>query len=246
MTSTDLILAILIFATALLYASVGHAGASGYLAAMALMAIAPPVMKPSALTLNIVVAIIATTKFYRRGAFSWHLWWPFALTSIPCAYLGGMLTVPGYIYKPIVGLVLIYSGWRSLQFAHQPYTVVAVRPHLYLLLGIGAVLGFLSGLTGVGGGIFLSPLLLLLQLAEVRVISGTVAAFILVNSISGLLGVITTAPTLPLALPYWAVAAISGGFIGAEYGSKRLCNSTIQKLLAGVLVLAGVKMLMVV
>ena len=116
----DIILTALIFVAALLFSSVGHAGASGYLAAMALMGIAPALMKPAALTLNILVAIIATTKYYRVGAFSWHLFWPFALASMPLAYLGGTLTLPGHIYKPLVGAVLIYPAWRSFRTAHQP------------------------------------------------------------------------------------------------------------------------------
>jgi len=239
----DIILSVLILIAALLYSSVGHAGASGYLAAMALMGISPAVMKPTALTLNILVAVIATTKYYRVGAFSWHLFWPFALPSIPYAYLGGALTLPGHIYKPLVGGVLIYAAWRSFRTAHHPAQAASSRPHLSLLLLAGAALGFLSGLTGVGGGIFLSPLLLFFRWAEVKVISGIAAAFILVNSIAGLLGVITTAPELPSALPYWAIAAVVGGFIGAEYGSKRMGNSTIQKLLALVLFISGVKMI---
>lgn len=239
----DIILAALIFVAALLYSSVGHAGASGYLAAMALMGIAPAVMKPAALMLNILVAIIATAKYYRVGAFSWHLFWPFALASVPFAYLGGSLTLPDHIYQPLVGAVLIYSAWRVYRSALSTVKIVDVRPRLSLLFLAGAALGFLSGLTGVGGGIFLSPLLLLFRWAEVKVISGIAAAFILVNSIAGLLGVITTSPELPSALPYWAVAAVAGGLVGAEFGSKRLGNPTIQKLLAVVLVIAGLKMI---
>lgn len=243
MSFEDLFLAALILIAALLYSAVGHAGASGYLAAMALMGISPVEMKTTALTLNILVAVIATAKYYRVGAFSWHLFWPFALASIPFAYLGGGLTLPSHIYKPFVGVVLIYAAWHSFRSAHQPAQAAKGRPHLSWLLLAGAALGFLSGLTGVGGGIFLSPLLLFLRLAEVKVISGIAAAFILVNSIAGLLGVISSATVLPAALPYWAVAAVVGGYVGAEYGSKRLGNPAIQKLLAVVLVVAGAKMI---
>lgn len=243
MVFQDIILAALILVAALLYSLVGHGGASGYLAVMALAGMSPDVMKPTALTLNILVAAIAITKYYRVDAFSWQLFWPFAIASMPFAYLGGALTLPGHIYKPLVGVVLVYSAWRSFRTAHFPARVSIARPPMLVLLFAGAALGFLSGLSGVGGGIFLSPLLLFFRWADVKVASGIAAAFILVNSIAGLLGVLTSAPALPPALPYWAIAAVVGGFVGAEFGSKRLGNPTIQKLLAVVLLIAGVKMI---
>jgi uncharacterized protein len=243
METEAIVLTALIFAAAVLYSSVGHAGASGYLAAMALVGLAPEVMRPTALTLNILVAVIATAKFVKVGAFSWRLFWPFALTSVPLAYAGGMLELPGHIYKPLVGLVLLYAAWRSFRTAKRPAPPTVARPHVVILLATGAAIGFLSGLTGVGGGIFLSPLLLFFRWAEMKTISGIAAAFILVNSIAGLLGVLTTAPVLPPALPFWGVAAVAGGYIGAEYGSRRLGNPAIQKLLAVVLVIAGAKMI---
>lgn len=242
LTSTDWILTALILLAALLYSSVGHAGASGYLAAMALLGIAPDVMKPTALALNILVALIATTRFYRAGAFSWRLFWPLAIASTPCAYLGGLLTLPGHWYKILVGAVLLYAAWRSFQGAAQPGSENRTVA-LPVLFAVGAGLGLLSGLTGVGGGIFLSPLLLLLRWADTRTIAGVSAAFILLNSIAGLLGVMTTSPTLPAALPLWAMAAIMGGFIGAGYGSKQFGNATLRRLLAVVLVIAGIKMI---
>jgi uncharacterized protein len=239
----SVILAVLIFITALLYSSVGHAGASGYLAAMALMGMSPAVMKPTALSLNILVAIIATFKFYRVGAFSWRLFLPLALTAVPCAYVGGLLTLPTHIYKPVIGIILLYAAWYSFRTAAKS-SQYPVRPVSFPpLLFTGTVLGFLSGLTGVGGGIFLSPLLLFFRWAEIKTISGVAAAFILVNSIGGLIGVMSKATVLPDALPIWAFVVVIGGFIGAEYGSKRFGNPTIQKLLALVLVIAGVKMI---
>jgi uncharacterized protein len=243
METEAIVLTALIFAAAILYSSVGHAGASGYLAAMALVGLAPEVMRPTALTLNILVAVIATAKFVKVGAFSWRLFWPFALTSVPLAYIGGMLELPGHVYKPLVGLVLLYAAWRSFRTAKRPAPPTVARPPVALLLATGAAIGFLSGLTGVGGGIFLSPLLLFFHWAEMKTISGIAAAFILVNSIAGLLGVLTSAPALPAALPFWGVAAVAGGYLGAEYGSRRLGNPAIQKLLAVVLVIAGAKMI---
>jgi len=239
----DILLTALIFIAAVLYSSVGHGGASGYIAAMALTGVSATVMKPSALALNILVATVATTKYYRVGAFSWPLFWPFAIASVPFAYLGGMLTLPGHIYKPLVGAVLLYTAWRSFRTAQQPPQSIQPRPPMPWLLSSGAGLGLLSGLTGVGGGIFLSPLLLFLRCADVKVISGTAAAFILVNSVAGLAGAMASAPSLPTALPFWAAAAVVGGFIGSEFGSKRLGNPTIQKILAVVLAIAGIKMI---
>lgn len=244
METSDALLAILILLAALLYSSVGHAGASGYLAAMALLGVAPAVMKPVALSLNILVAAIATFKFNRAGAFSWPLFWPFALTSIPFAFLGGWVTLPGHYYKPLVGVILIYTAVYSFRSASRAEATTNTHAPILLRLLVGAALGFLSGLTGVGGGIFLSPLLLLLGWAPIKVISGVAAAFILVNSIAGLLGVLQTTVTLPPALPYWALAAVAGGFIGAEYGSRRLANPVLKKLLALVLGIAGAKMIL--
>lgn len=240
---TIISLTVLIFAAATLYSSVGHAGASGYLAAMALFGLAPLEMKPSALALNILVATISTTKYLRAGCFSWKIFWPFALASVPFAYIGGYVNLPSIYYKPIVGIVLIYSAWRFFKDVNTPD--YSIRTPKIIGVGVsGAGIGLLSGLTGVGGGIFLSPLLIFLRWAEIKQVSGIAAAFILVNSIAGLLGFLATkTPQLPPALPIWALAAVAGGFIGSEYGSKRFGNPAIKKLLAIVLLVAGGKMI---
>lgn len=232
----------LIFVAAALYASVGHAGASGYLAAMALFGVVPAEMKPAALVLNILVATIASWKFWRAGAFSWRLFWPVALASIPMAYLGGQFSLPGHFYKPLVGAVLLYAAWRFYR-GNDFSARDTVPPPYALAMLAGAGMGFLSGLTGVGGGIFLSPLFLFFGWGRIREVSGVAAVFILVNSAAGLLGAMTKGITLPPHLPYWAVAAVAGGYMGAEFGSKRLPGSKMQKLLALVLVIAGVKMI---
>ncbi len=244
-TTDDVFISALFFFTALLYASVGHAGASGYLATMALMGMEPAFMKPTALGLNILVAAIATFKFYRVGAFSLRLFIPLVATSIPCAFIGGLVTVPGHVYKPLIGLVLIYSAWRSFATASTPLPMPPRNIERNYLLLAGALLGFLSGISGVGGGIFLSPLLLFLRAAQPKVISGIAAAFILVNSISGLLGSLSQGASLPQPFPYWAVVVIVGGYLGAEIGSKRLANPAILKMLGVVLLFAGIKMLAV-
>lgn len=237
----NLLLAALIFLAAVLYSSVGHAGASGYLAAMALFGVAPDVMKPTALVLNVFVATIATLRFYRAGCFDGKIFWPLALVSVPAAFLGGYLTLPGDLYKPVVGAVLLYAAWRS--FAAAPVERETAAPHRGWLLASGAGLGFLSGITGVGGGIFLSPLLILFAWAPTRKVSGIAAAFILVNSIAGLAGVMTKHPVLPDALPVWVVAAVLGGVIGSGNGASRFGSATLKRVLALVLLVAGGKMI---
>ena len=192
-----------------------------------------------------MVACLGVWQFRRAGYFSWRLFWPLAIASIPCAYIGGTLTLSGHLYKPVLGVVLIYSAWHIFRTLREPELPVVERPALWVLLSAGSVLGFLSGLTGVGGGIFLSPLILYYRWAKVKTVSGIAAAFIFVNSIAALTGVAKLAPTLPSALPYWAVAAVMGGLIGAEYGSKRLGNPVIKKLLSLVLLIAGMKMIAV-
>jgi uncharacterized membrane protein YfcA len=234
----------LIFLAALLFSSVGHGGASAYLAAFALMAVEPTSMRPAALCLNVLVASIALYKFYKVNAFDWQLFWPIALTSIPAAFLGGQVTLPNQTYKILVGLCLIYAAWTIFSHANKTDETQVKPVAKPILLGLGAGLGFLSGLTGVGGGIFLSPILVFFGWAKIRVISGVAAAFILVNSISGLMGVLIKSPVLPAGLIYWALAAVAGGLIGAEYGSRKLANPTIRKLLALVLLFAGGKMLL--
>ena len=236
------LIAPLIFLAALLYSSVGHGGASAYLAVMALVGVMPESMRPAALILNVFVSSIALYKFYQAKAFSWQLLLPLIATSIPFALLGGLIKLPSEIYKPIVGFVLIFAAWQVFYRANRNYIVSEKPASKVALLGMGAALGLLSGLTGVGGGIFLSPLLLFLNWAETKVISGVAAAFILVNSIAGLVGVLTKSPVLPNGLLYWALAAIVGGALGAEWGSRRLANPTIRKILALVLLVAGFKM----
>ena len=234
----------LIFFAATLYASVGHGGASGYLAVMALLSIAPESMRPAALTLNVLVSSIALYKFYRVKAFSWQLLLPIIAGSIPFAFVGGLISLPSAIYKPVVGIVLIIAAWQIFVRAKHIPAKSQQEPAKTALVGMGAGLGLLSGLTGVGGGIFLSPILILMNWAETKTISGVAAAFILVNSISGLAGVLTQNYVLPEGLVFWALAAVAGGFIGAEYGSRRLANPTIRQLLALVLVVAGIKMIL--
>ena len=228
---------------AVLYSSVGHAGASGYIAVMTLAGLAPESIRPTALVLNILVASLTSYQFYRAGHFSWRLFWPFAVMSVPCAFLGGYLSVPAPIFKLIVGVVLLYS---ALRFFINPRPDGETRPlPRSLSLIFGAVLGFVSGLTGVGGGIFLTPLLLFARWAKTKTAAAVSALFILVNSISGLAGNVSSTKQIPaLALPL-AAAVLLGGAAGSYLGSRRLSPVLIKRLLACVLTIAGIKLIMV-
>jgi uncharacterized protein len=227
------------------YAAVGHGGASAYLAAMALAGVAPQEMRPIALLLNVLVSSLASYKFYRAGHFRWRLFWPFAVVSIPLAYLGGTITLPGQAYKMLVGVVLLYAAWQLWRSARAGAEMRTVRePPLHLAMAIGAAIGLLAGLTGVGGGIFLSPLLLMLGWAGTKQTSAVAAPFILVNSVAGLAAVAKSA-ALPAYVWVLAPAVIIGGWLGAEYGSRRFANPVVRRVLAAVLALAGAKMVLV-
>ena len=233
----------LFFLVALLYSSVGHGGGSGYLAVMSLVGVGPEIMRPTALTLNILVAGIATWKFARAGHFSGALFWPLAVASIPLAFVGGALHLPTTFYRPVVGLVLLYAAYRLWRSGGGAPLPPQRRLPLAAALLAGAGIGLLSGLVGVGGGIFLSPLLLLTGWADTRQTLGVSAAFVLVNSMAGLLGLLAGGATLPPVLIAWLVVAAVGGWIGAEYGSRRLNAAWLRRLLALVLVIGGGKML---
>jgi hypothetical protein len=229
------------------YASVGHGGASAYIAAMALVGIAPAEMRPIALLLNVLVSSLGTWKFYRAGYFRWRLFWPFAVVSIPMAYLGGAITLPGQAYKVLVGLGLLYAAWQLWRSGKSGEEMREVRePPLGWAMAIGAAMGLLAGLTGVGGGIFLSPLLLMLGWAGTKQTSAVAAPFILVNSIAGLAAVfVAKGAVLPSYVWILGAAVLAGGWLGAEYGSRRFANPVVRRVLAIVLALAGAKMISV-
>lgn len=240
--STHLVLLISgITLVAFLYSSVGHAGASGYIAVMTLCGLAATFIRPTALVLNILVATIGSFQFWRAGYFSWRLFWPFALLSIPAAYLGGYLPVPAAILKVVIGIVLLFSAGR-LFFRHGDPTDIA-RPAIAAAIAVGIGIGFLSGLTGTGGGIFLTPLLLFCHWAKIRGAAAVSALFILVNSIAGLAGFVSSGRPVPSFAWILAVAAVAAGTIGSYFGSRRFPARTISIILATVLVLAGCKLI---
>jgi uncharacterized protein len=237
-------LILLCFAIALiafLYSSVGHAGASGYIATMTLFGLTTTTIRPTALVLNILVAIIGSFQFWRAGYFSWQLFWPFALLSIPAAYAGGYIQPSAAILRILIGVVLLFSAFRLIFRKRDPEEITS--PSKPTAIGVGAGLGFLSGLTGTGGGIFLTPLLLFCRWAKIRQAAAVSALFILVNSIGGLIGYFSAKHSIPTLGLYLATPAIIGGSIGSYLGSQRLAPRGIAIFLALVLTIAGAKLI---
>lgn len=237
----EILIVAAIFVVAVLYSSVGHGGASGYLAVMAFVAVAPNVTRPTALLLNVFVASIAFLQFYRGKYFDWKVFLPFAATSIPFAFVGGMINLPTNVYKIILGVVLVLAALRlawNFTFKNEPK-----EPKIWLALIIGAIIGLLSGLVGVGGGIFLTPILLLMNWTETKKAAGISALFILVNSIAGLLGNYAQVLQLPVNVWFWVIAAVVGGILGATLGSKYFNTLILRRVLSFVLVIAGLKMI---
>lgn len=237
-----------IFFVALLYSSVGHAGASGYLGVMAVWGIAPEVTRPTALVLNLFVASIGTFQFWRAGHFKWRVFWPFALTSIPFAFYGGIIQLPTNVYKIVLGVVLCLAAARlAIKLKNDEN---AADPPVAAGLIMGAVIGLLSGMVGVGGGIFLTPVLLLAHWAETKTAAAVSVMFILVNSFAGLagnylLGKGTHITELPSQVWIWIAAAVIGGFIGSTLGARRFDSITLRRVLAAMLLFAGVKLIFV-
>jgi uncharacterized protein len=242
---TVFLLALCMFAAAALYTSVGHAGASAYIAAMALFSVAPAVMRPTALVLNILVSLFASLRYFRAGLFRWRRFWPFAVGALPLAYAGGAIQLPGQYYRPLVGVLLLVAAarllWPKPLNASQHTTDVPV-PYGVM---IGAAIGLLSGLTGTGGGIFLSPILLFMGWSETRAASGVAAVFILCNSVAGLLGNIASVRVLPPELPWFAAAVMLGAVVGTRFGIVTLAKEGVLKALGLVLVVAGLKLISV-
>jgi uncharacterized protein len=243
MDATHLILLFLaIGLIAFLYSSVGHAGASGYIAVMTLWGLTSTVIRPTALVLNILVACISSFQFWRAGHFSWRLFWPFALLSIPAAYFGGYLQPSASVWRILIGLVLLFSAVRLISGRSDPPDIAP--PSRPVAIDVGAGLGFLSGLTGTGGGIFLTPLLLFCRWAHIRQAAAVSALFILVNSIAGLVGYFTAKHSIPSLGVFLAAAAVTGGVFGSHLGSRRFPARTISLLLATVLIIAGTKLIL--
>jgi len=237
-----LLIALCLFLGAILYTSVGHAGASAYIAVMTLFDLPPAVIKPTALTLNIFVSSYTSLRYIKSKLFNRSLFLYLSLGSVPAAFIGGRINLPSDVYRPIIGVLLLLSGLRFLIQALQ--TDKAHREvNKPLAIFMGAGVGLLSGITGTGGGIFLSPLIIWLGWVSVKAASGTAAAFIFVNSTAGLLGNVQSTSSLPSELPVFVVAVLLGALIGTRFGITRLSSIGVKRALGCVLLIAGVKFL---
>lgn len=235
----------LIFLVAMLYSSVGHGGASGYIAAMALFGIAPTVMRPTALVLNVLVTVMGTYRLHRAGLVNWKALFRLAAASIPAAFIGGMIVLPGGWYRILVGVVLAAAAVRLFFDPREARPLqAAVTPPWVPALVTGGGIGLLSGLTGVGGGIFLSPFLVLFGWAGARQTSGITAPFILVNSLAGLAGNLVAVRTLPPEMFYLGAAALFGALIGTQLAIRWLSPQTLLRILAAVLIIAAAKFML--
>ncbi len=237
---TNLVIALCLLLGAVLYTSVGHAGSSAYIAVMTLFNLPSTVIRPTALTLNIAVSAYASWRYIRNKFFDKKLFLFLSLGAIPAAFIGGQINLPSEIYKPIVGVLLIVSGLRFIFLAAtRDRELKAVNYPLAIAMGIA--IGFLSGITGTGGGIFLSPLIIWLGWNHVKQASGTVAAFIFVNSVAGLLGNYRSTSELPDTLPLFLGAVIIGALIGTRLGISRFTSVGVKRALGSVLIIAGLK-----
>ncbi len=247
MTADNFTLAFMLFLTiATLYSSVGHAGASGYLAVMALMSFAPESIKPTSLILNVVVALIASIKYIRANYFDRKIFMSFIFTSIPMAFLGGYITIdPGY-FKLFAGIFLVVSSILLMMRAYikAPQSEIRSMPLIYGLI-IGSIIGLISGLIGVGGGIFLSPIIIMANWTTVKKASGIAALFILCNSLAGLGGHLTALNRLDANTIYWILAVIIGGFLGSYLGTIKFGNKIIITCLFLILMTAGLKFIFI-
>jgi len=233
---------LILFLVAFLYASVGHGGASGYLALMALYGVAPEEMKPTALILNLFVSLTSFIHYYSRGYFLKKMFLPIAAASIPMAFIGGMITIESTIYKRILGFLLLFPILRFFFFKNTPDT--SLKPcHRTVAFVTGGIIGLFSGMIGIGGGIILSPILLLLHWTNQKQTATISAAFIFVNSLAGLTGMLTQGISITPNMAFYIVIAFSGGMLGAYLGAGKFQQTALKYILATVLVMASYKLL---
>ena len=242
--SNELWIYILLPIVAFLYASVGHGGASGYLALLGLFGFSAILMKPTALTLNLFVAAISFYHFWREGYFRPNLLWPFALTSVPAAFIGGLIELDPLIYKQVLGVLLIFAILKMLNLFNKENRD---KKELKLWQGLisGALIGLFSGMIGIGGGIILSPLILIMGWGKMKEAAAVSALFIWINSASGLAGHLSKGVDVPEQAIIFIGLAVVGGFAGGYVGSKKIDGKKLRYMLAFVLVIASIKLLLV-
>ena len=242
MTASFLLFCFLLLTVAFLYSSVGHGGASGYLALMAYFSFAPEVMRPTALLLNIAVSFIAFVQYYRSGYFKWSLFYPFAIASIPAAFIGGQIAVDAGVYKKTLAVLLFFSVVKLLGVKFQ-VKELQLKQSLFISLFIGAIIGLLSGMMGIGGGIILSPVILLLHWSDMKHTAAVSALFIFVNSLAGLAGLFMKGFEYKNEMGIMICIALAGGIAGSYFGARKFESKVLSKLLAAVLVIAAVKLI---
>lgn len=238
----EILFYVLLVLVAFLYSSVGHGGASGYLALMAFFSFAPETMRPTALLINIFVSLIAFVQYYRGGFFKWNLFWPFALASFPVAFIGGMITVDVGLYKKILAVLLLFSVVRLLGIKFKTATF-DVKQNVFIALLIGAIIGLFSGMIGIGGGIILSPIILLMHWADMKKTAAVSALFIFVNSLAGFAGLFTKGFEFKTEMGLMIVLALIGGIAGSYFGANKFKSEFLNKILAIVLIIASIKLI---
>ncbi|MEX2116713.1 MAG: sulfite exporter TauE/SafE family protein [Bacteroidota bacterium] len=241
-----LLLAVLILIVAALYSSVGHGGASGYLAVMSFIILDSTLMSTTALILNILVAGIGTIQFSRAGHFSWKLAWPFILLSVPLAFVGGILKISALIYSLLLAGVLLFASYRLIRGSVAIGEEPSVPPSLSIALGAGGGIGLLSGIVGVGGGIFLSPIMILMKWATIKQTAAISAFFIVVNSIAGLAGRFVRGGLEVGTIWPFVLAAAAGGMIGSYFGAGKFTSRVLRQILGIVLLIAALKLVITV
>lgn len=232
-----------LFVVGFLYASAGHGGASGYMATMILFGISPALMKPSALLLNLFVSTVSFYQFYRAGHFRWKLFWPFALASVPLAFVGAKLPLTDALYKYLLAFCLLLAVIRLVWNVRE--TEAEPRP-IPLGAGLvsGGIIGLLSGMLGIGGGIILSPVMLIFRWGRLKEVAATSALFIFVNSLSGLFGLFSKGYEPDESVWTWIAVAFAGGLLGGYFGSRRFTVPMLRYALAAALLIAGVKLVL--
>lgn len=238
----ELLLLLLLFGVAFAYGMVGHGGASGYQAVLGIAGLSAVVIKPTALVLNLGVSAIAFVHYWRAGHFRWRMFWPFALLSIPCAFLGAGISLSDLLYKRLLAACVVIAALRMLGLFDRDSAQPRAIP-IGLAIPIGAGLGLASGALGIGGGILLSPLLLMARWADAKSAAATSALFIFVNSAAGLVNVSSAGVLFTGEMMGWVLAAMIGGLIGAWLGARRAPEPRLRQALGVVLLLASVKLI---